>query len=114
MDEGLADGHLTAGPLHGNANRLFRALQEGLVKTQEGEELRVQGRDMLELCGDAKSFHIISPLILSGVPYLTTGLFYHIYPVGTSPNAQAPIEKRNPPRRDCYQFVTCFLNYTIV
>ena len=47
MDEGPAGGHLSVRALHGDAYRLFRAGQEGAVVAQQGDELRVQGRDTI-------------------------------------------------------------------
>ena len=59
VDEGVAGGHLAVGPLHGDAHRLFRVRQESAVEAQQGDKLRVQGRDVLELHRDTKSVHVV-------------------------------------------------------
>ena len=59
VDEGAAGGHLAVRPLHGDAHGLLGVRQEGLVKAQQGDKVRVQGRDMLELYRDTVSVHIV-------------------------------------------------------
>ena len=57
VDKGMAGGHLAVGPLHGDAHRLFGALQKGVIKTHQGDKLRVQRGDILQLHLDSKSVH---------------------------------------------------------
>ena len=49
VDKGAAGGHLSVGPLHGDAHRLFGGLQEGAVKAHEGDKFRIQRGNVLQL-----------------------------------------------------------------
>ena len=61
VDEGVADGHLAAGPLHGDVHRLFGGGQEGPVELEDGQKIRVQRGKVFYRYLDASSFHVSLP-----------------------------------------------------
>ena len=58
VDEGAEGGHLAVGPLHSYGDGLLRSGQKGLVEFQNGDKVRVQRGDILDLNIDVISFHI--------------------------------------------------------
>ena len=57
VDEGPGGGDLPVRALYGDGHGLFRGLQEGGVEPQDGDELRIELGDVLDLDGDAETFH---------------------------------------------------------